>query len=90
VTHHTLCNIFPVRNALPGCESMGEGEPERDWKVAPFSGGIVVFISRLGEGPRPNTRLPPPGVPPFSDPLVRSEIQCKHFKPQAYPLSINC
>lgn len=69
-----------MHSALPDCESMGEGEPERDWKVAPFSDGIVVFISKLGEGPRPNTRLPPPGGPPFKDPLVRSAIQYKHYK----------
>lgn len=62
-----------MHNVLPGCDSMGEGEPDRDWNVAPFNGDMAVFISRLGEGPRPNTRLPPPlGGPPFRDPLARS------------------
>jgi hypothetical protein len=84
----TLFNTFST-HVLPGCESIGEGEPDRDWKVAPFSGAIVVLISRLGEGSRPNTRLPPPGGPPFKDPLARSEIQCMHFKLQAYLTSLN-
>jgi hypothetical protein len=83
-------DTFCVNNVLPGCERIGEGEPERDWKVAPFSGAMVVFISRLGEGPRPNTRLPPPGGPPFKDPLARSETQCMNFKPQEYPTYLHC
>jgi hypothetical protein len=87
-TPHTLQHIS-MHSGLPGCESMGEGEPERDWKVAPFSDGIAVFISRLGEGPRPNTRLPPPGGPPFKDPLVRSKIQCKQFKHIHHPQTVS-
>jgi hypothetical protein len=82
----TLSNTFSMY-VLPGWESIGEGELDRDWKVAPFSGAIVVLISRLGDGSRPNTRPLPPGGPPFKDPLARSEIQCMQFKPQAYPRS---
>lgn len=87
-TPHTLQHIS-MHSALPDCESIGEGEPERDWKVAPFSDGIAVFISRLGEGPRPNTRLPPPGGPPFKEPLVRSKIQCKQFKHIHHPQAVS-
>jgi hypothetical protein len=76
-------------HVLPDCDSIGEGEPDRDWNVAPFSGDMVVFISKLGDGPRPNTRLPPPpGGPPFRDPFARSTTQCTRFKPQAQPTSL--
>jgi hypothetical protein len=77
-------------NVLPGCESMGEGDPDKDWNVAPSSGAMDVIISRLDEGRRPNTKLPPPpGGPPFRDPVARSEIQCMHFKTRAHPTSLS-